>query len=166
MATRLLSRTTTKSLCKTLHHHFQHSSSSLVQLLRNAHVLGYSPFDSTKFLYRNSRGMVCAPNYDISSLNLDNRVPATVITGFLGSGKVGFVCIFGTKWVCLFLSKMFPDILFLNLFLARNASENSQCRAFFFCFFFCCCCFVLVLINGFFLFLWKYFWAFSTIYFN
>ncbi|XP_034676193.1 P-loop guanosine triphosphatase YjiA-like [Vitis riparia] len=87
MATRLLSRTTTKSLCKTLHHHFQHSSSSLVQLLRNAHVLGSSPFDSTKFLYRNSRGMVCAPNYDISSLNLDNRVPATVITGFLGSGK-------------------------------------------------------------------------------
>lgn len=32
------------------------------------------------------------PQYDVSvaaALNLDDRVPATVITGFLGSGKVG-----------------------------------------------------------------------------
>ncbi|KAI9083957.1 hypothetical protein K1719_034215 [Acacia pycnantha] len=38
------------------------------------------------------RGMVCAPNYNLdeagaAALARDDRVPATVITGFLGSGK-------------------------------------------------------------------------------
>ena len=40
MTTRLWPRAITKSLCKTVNHHFQHSSSSLVKMFRNAHVLG------------------------------------------------------------------------------------------------------------------------------
>ena len=120
MATSLLSRTATKSLCRTLNRHFQLSSSSVVQAIRSPHAFVSSPFDSTNFLYRNCRGMACAPNYELSSLNLDNRVPATVITGFLGSGKVSFFLLFLFFILSLFVSLLNVSSVYLMLEFFRK----------------------------------------------
>ncbi|KAK4261516.1 hypothetical protein QN277_004503 [Acacia crassicarpa] len=70
-------------------------SRPLSQFIRSIHSFVSREFDAQKC--QNSypggcRGMVCAPNYNLdeagaAALARDNRVPATVITGFLGSGK-------------------------------------------------------------------------------
>ncbi|KAG2676772.1 hypothetical protein I3843_12G069900 [Carya illinoinensis] len=91
----LTSRTSAKNLYQLLRPCF-HDSPPVSQFLRNLH----HSFASRKFSSRgfdnshprNSRGLVSAPSYNLdevgaSSLTLDNRVSATVLTGFLGSGK-------------------------------------------------------------------------------
>ncbi|TKY58484.1 COBW domain-containing protein 2 [Spatholobus suberectus] len=93
MATRY---TTLRTSAKTLFQHLQspvQDSRSAFHLIRTLHSFVARDSDPPKF--RNSysgtfRGMVSAPNHNLdeaASLALDNRVPATVITGFLGSGK-------------------------------------------------------------------------------
>lgn len=79
---------------------FQHHQSPLQHsltafpLIRTLHSLVARHFNTTIFPNPYSgtfRGMVSAPNPNLPeapSLALDNRLPATVITGFLGSGKV------------------------------------------------------------------------------
>jgi len=79
---------------------FQHNQSPLqpslsaFPLIRTLHSLIAPHSNTTKFRNPYSgtfRGMVSAPDpnlHEAPSLALDNRVPATVITGFLGSGKV------------------------------------------------------------------------------
>ncbi|KAK9267053.1 hypothetical protein L1049_003601 [Liquidambar formosana] len=101
MATKLLvSRTAAKNLYQLLQPRFIDSQPisphAISQYLRNFHSFvsreNNSP-NSEKLRFRNSRGMVSGPNYDLdeaagsAALNLDSRVPATVITGFLGAGK-------------------------------------------------------------------------------
>ncbi|KAI7987410.1 COBW domain-containing protein 1 [Camellia lanceoleosa] len=93
----LLSRNTTQILCQSLQPRFPTDSPAVSQFLRSLHtfVSGEFQFDSHKFRHENSRAMSSAPNYEpedsaaslAAALNLDNRVPATIITGFLGSGK-------------------------------------------------------------------------------
>ncbi|KAL7166678.1 hypothetical protein ACSBR2_037361 [Camellia fascicularis] len=93
----LLSRNTTQSLCQSLQPRFPTDSPAVSQFLRSLHsfVSREFRFDSHKFRHENSRAMSSAPNYEpadsaaslAAALNLDNRVPATIITGFLGSGK-------------------------------------------------------------------------------
>uniref|UniRef100_A0A5B7BV27 CobW C-terminal domain-containing protein n=1 Tax=Davidia involucrata TaxID=16924 RepID=A0A5B7BV27_DAVIN len=94
MATRfLVSRTTARNLYQSIQPCRFDDSPAITQFLRSLHSLV-----SREFQFRsppNSRGLSSAPNYDsgdasaslAAALNLDNRVPATVITGFLGSGK-------------------------------------------------------------------------------
>ncbi|PWA52616.1 cobalamin (vitamin B12) biosynthesis CobW [Artemisia annua] len=70
---RLLSPTSIRTLHKSTHHH-----PTLPQSLTSIPLHPYS------------RHFSSVANYDASvaaALNLDNRVPATIITGFLGSGK-------------------------------------------------------------------------------
>ncbi|KAM7493828.1 hypothetical protein LguiB_028437 [Lonicera macranthoides] len=88
-----------KTTSQTLHNSFQHchfngsSSTTLSQFLRGIHSLISREFQFPP--HNNYRGMCSSPNYEpqhsdssvSAALNLDNRVPATVITGFLGSGK-------------------------------------------------------------------------------
>ncbi|XP_044501227.1 P-loop guanosine triphosphatase YjiA-like [Mangifera indica] len=71
----------------------QRASTKYLSYLRNylrpLHSL--SNFNDKSWL-GNSRGFASEPNYSIneagaSALGVDNRVPATVVTGFLGSGK-------------------------------------------------------------------------------
>ncbi|KAG5108196.1 hypothetical protein JHK84_045103 [Glycine max] len=88
---------TLRTSAKTLFHHLQppvQDSRCAFHLIRTLHSFVARDSDPRKF--RNSffsgtfRGMVSAPNPNFdeaASLALDNRVPATVITGFLGSGK-------------------------------------------------------------------------------
>ncbi|GMQ04055.1 hypothetical protein CsSME_00049617 [Camellia sinensis var. sinensis] len=93
----LLSRNTIRSLCQSLQPRFPTDSPAVSQFLRSLHsfVSREFQFDSHKFRHENSRAMSSAPNYEpedsaaslAAALNLDNRVPATIITGFLGSGK-------------------------------------------------------------------------------
>lgn len=77
------------------------SSSSFSLYLRCLHSFVSRRLDSPNckrvLLGRNSRAMVTSsiPRFDAlqeavsaAAVNIDNRVPATVITGFLGSGKV------------------------------------------------------------------------------
>ena len=97
----LLSKTTPKTLTQILSScHFSHcsvhhsTSPPHYSLLRSLQSLFAREFHS----YSNSgfRSFSSASDYVIqdtdssvsTALNLDNRVPATVITGFLGSGKV------------------------------------------------------------------------------
>ena len=81
-----------------------HHSPMLSQFLRNLYH-SFSPF-SSNFGPSYSRGMASSSNYLLNefgtcnSLTLDDRVPATVITGFLGSGKVAF---FFSLYYILFL---------------------------------------------------------------
>ena len=107
MAARMLiSRTSSKTLV----HLFSMSSpsdslpifpSSFSRCLRGLHSLASRRFDQSdrhRILTTNCRAMVTSsvPRFDAlqeavstaAALNIDNRVPATVITGFLGSGKV------------------------------------------------------------------------------
>ncbi|XXG43847.1 hypothetical protein AAC387_Pa01g3793 [Persea americana] len=106
MAARMLiSRTSSKTLV----HLFSMSSpsdslpifpSSFSRCLRGLHSLASRRFDQSdrhRILTTNCRAMVTSsvPRFDAlqeavstaAALNIDNRVPATVITGFLGSGK-------------------------------------------------------------------------------
>jgi len=86
-----------RNTARTLFQHhqspLQHSLSAF-PLIRTLHSLVAPHSSTTQFRSPYSgtfRGMVSAPNRNIHeapSLTLDNRVPATVITGFLGSGKV------------------------------------------------------------------------------
>lgn len=107
MAARILiSRTSSKTLA---HSFFISSSSdslpifpsSFSRCLRGLHSLVSRRFDQSdrhRILTTNCRAMVTSstPRFDAlqeavstaAALNIDNRVPATVITGFLGSGKV------------------------------------------------------------------------------
>ncbi|KAF3447848.1 hypothetical protein FNV43_RR08554 [Rhamnella rubrinervis] len=71
-----------------------HDSPTLSQFLRNAFVFReFHSRGSQNPRPAYSRGMVSAPDHSldestpITALSLDNRVPATVVTGFLGSGK-------------------------------------------------------------------------------
>ncbi|XP_054809669.1 uncharacterized protein LOC129311400 isoform X2 [Prosopis cineraria] len=95
MVTKYLTlRTPAKILFQLLQPSVKHSR-SVSQFPRSIHSFVSREFDARKF--QNShpgdcRGMVCAPNYNLdeigaAALARDNRVPATVITGFLGSGK-------------------------------------------------------------------------------
>ncbi|XP_027079850.1 uncharacterized protein [Coffea arabica] len=105
----LLSKTTPKTLtqilssCRFSHSSVHHSTSPpYYSLLRSLQSLFSREFHS----YSNSgfRSFSSASDYVIqdtdssvaTALNLDNRVPATVITGFLGSGKFGEVDIDGS----------------------------------------------------------------------
>ncbi|KAM5573648.1 hypothetical protein ABKV19_013276 [Rosa sericea] len=102
MATRiLLSRTSLKNF----NHFLQpplHDSSSSSQFLRSLCSLVSREFNSRHA--RNphpgySRSMVSSSSYNLDenpTLGLDTRVPATIITGFLGSGKFGEVDIDGS----------------------------------------------------------------------
>lgn len=78
----------------------QRASTKYLSYLRNylrpLHSL--SNFNDKSWL-GNSRGFASEPNYSIneagaSALGVDNRVPATVVTGFLGSGKVSLLIYF------------------------------------------------------------------------
>nr|KYP58014.1 COBW domain-containing protein 1 [Cajanus cajan] len=90
MATRY---TTLRISTKTLFQHFQ--SRTALHSIRTFHSHSYVAPGSDPRQFRNPysgtfRGMVSAPDlslHEAASLALDNRVPATVITGFLGSGK-------------------------------------------------------------------------------
>ncbi|XP_059649475.1 uncharacterized protein LOC132295293 [Cornus florida] len=93
MATRFLfSRTITQSLYQTLHHSRCNDTPIISKFLRTLHSLVSTEF---QFHPSNCRAMSSSSNYEpedagasvAAALNLDNRVPATVITGFLGSGK-------------------------------------------------------------------------------
>lgn len=94
MAIRFLSsRTSAKNLNQLLKPRFQ-DAPPVFQVLRNLHA--FVSRDFNKSPPGNSRGFVSAPDYrldeaGVAALGLDNRVPATVITGFLGSGKVRLV---------------------------------------------------------------------------
>ncbi|KAJ9134995.1 hypothetical protein P3X46_032221 [Hevea brasiliensis] len=87
----LISRTSPKSLHQLLQPSLQ-KSSPVSQFLRHMHSFISPEFNFRNSCPQNSRGMVSAPDYGLeeagaAALSLDNRVPATVITGFLGSGK-------------------------------------------------------------------------------
>ncbi|XP_042952782.1 P-loop guanosine triphosphatase YjiA-like isoform X2 [Carya illinoinensis] len=116
----LTSRTSAKNLYQLLRPCF-HDSPPVSQFLRNLH----HSFASRKFSSRgfdnshprNSRGLVSAPSYNLdevgaSSLTLDNRVSATVLTGFLGSGKFGEVDIDGS--LVASHSSVSEDIVMVN----------------------------------------------------
>lgn len=117
MATRiLLSRTSLKNF-----NHFLQpplydfsSSSSSSQFLRSLCSIVSREFNSRNAKKPgHSRSMVSASNYNLdenSTLGLDKRVPATIITGFLGSGKVGF-SFSGSH--CLFSIGVLIDLLFM-----------------------------------------------------
>uniref|UniRef100_A0A2C9UHA7 CobW/HypB/UreG nucleotide-binding domain-containing protein n=1 Tax=Manihot esculenta TaxID=3983 RepID=A0A2C9UHA7_MANES len=84
----LISRTSPKNLHQLLQPAL-HKTSPISQFPRNVHSIIPPENDICP---QNSRGMVSASDYgfegaDDAALSLDNRVPATVITGFLGSGK-------------------------------------------------------------------------------
>ncbi|RDY09026.1 COBW domain-containing protein 2 [Mucuna pruriens] len=85
-------RTSAKTLFQRLQSPVQDSRCAF-HLIRTLHSIVARDYYAPKFHNPYSgtfRGMVTAPNPnldDASSLSLDNRVPATVITGFLGSGK-------------------------------------------------------------------------------
>lgn len=98
MATKFLTLSTSaKTLFQFLQPSLRHSW-PLSQFLRSMHSFVFRDFDAPNFQksYPGScRGMACAPNHNLDEagaamLASDNRVPATVITGFLGSGKVSF----------------------------------------------------------------------------
>ncbi|XP_061342520.1 uncharacterized protein LOC133288716 [Gastrolobium bilobum] len=90
MATRCITlRTTAKTLLRRLQSPAQDSSRAFHSfVLRESHARNFHNPYSGSF-----RGIVSAPNHNLdepagaAALSLDNRVPATVITGFLGSGK-------------------------------------------------------------------------------
>ncbi|KAJ7953370.1 COBW domain-containing protein 1-like [Quillaja saponaria] len=95
MATGCLTfRTSARNLLQLIQPRVQESP-PVSRFLRTLHSFFSREFDSHNFQKSRpliSRGMVCAPNYNLdeataAALNPDNRVPATVITGFLGSGK-------------------------------------------------------------------------------
>ncbi|XP_014507509.1 uncharacterized protein LOC106767183 [Vigna radiata var. radiata] len=85
-------RTSARTLFQQHQSPLQHSLSAF-PLIRTLHSLVARHFNTTIFPNPYSgtfRGMVSAPNPNLPeapSLALDDRVPATVITGFLGSGK-------------------------------------------------------------------------------
>ncbi|KAF5735811.1 COBW domain-containing protein 1-like [Tripterygium wilfordii] len=92
MAARILiSRASSKNLHQSLlRPFFFHQFPPAFQVLRSLHSLVSREFNSRNS--RNSRSINTAPDYNldeagVTALSLDNRVPATVITGFLGSGK-------------------------------------------------------------------------------
>ncbi|XP_030553754.2 P-loop guanosine triphosphatase YjiA-like isoform X2 [Rhodamnia argentea] len=89
----LISRAASNS---SLYHHLQPRctgpSSPASQFLRSLRSLVSWEFDPSRSRRRGVRGFVSEPDYRVeeagaAALNLDDRVPATVITGFLGSGK-------------------------------------------------------------------------------
>ncbi|XAR70710.1 hypothetical protein NMG60_11027662 [Bertholletia excelsa] len=92
----LLSRSTSQSLCQSLQPRVSANSPTFSVFLRSLH--SFLSRESPLHFQRsrpNSRGLSSTPSYEpddsvatiATALNLDNRVPATVITGFLGSGK-------------------------------------------------------------------------------
>ncbi|XP_059443305.1 uncharacterized protein LOC132175382 [Corylus avellana] len=89
MGTRFLtSRTSTKNLYQLLQSRFGHSP-PVSQFLRSLHSVSSDFYKSQP---GNFRGFVSPAIYNLdeagaSALGPDNRVPATVVTGFLGSGK-------------------------------------------------------------------------------
>ncbi|GFZ16620.1 cobalamin biosynthesis CobW-like protein [Actinidia rufa] len=95
----LLSKTTVKTLSQSLQPRLcLGDSPTVTQFLRGLHFLVSQEFNShshKNFPPANSRGKSSAPDYEpedsgvslAAALSLDNRVPATIITGFLGSGK-------------------------------------------------------------------------------
>ncbi|CAJ1942127.1 unnamed protein product [Sphenostylis stenocarpa] len=91
-ATYVTLRTSARTLFQHLQSPLQHSRSAYL-LIRTLHSLVSSDSPTPKFRNPYSgtfRGMVSAPDpnlHEAPSLALDNRVPATIITGFLGSGK-------------------------------------------------------------------------------
>lgn len=93
MGTRFLtSRVSPKNVYQLLQPSFGNSR-PVSRFLRSLHSVSG---DFHKSHPRNSRGFVSAPIYNLdeavaSALGPDKRVPATVVTGFLGSGKVRFV---------------------------------------------------------------------------
>ncbi|KAK7360618.1 hypothetical protein VNO77_02625 [Canavalia gladiata] len=87
---------TLRTSAKTLLNHVQSPAQyprPAFQLIRTLHSFLVREPHGPKFsnsYFGSFRGFVSAPNHNIDqppSLALDNRVPATVITGFLGSGK-------------------------------------------------------------------------------
>ncbi|KAK6947336.1 Cobalamin (vitamin B12) biosynthesis CobW-like, C-terminal [Dillenia turbinata] len=103
MATKILgSRASAKALCTHLHHQFRGylrtspSPSPLSHFLRALHCSPVSPQELPYSRQTVVRGMITAPNFDIddagsTALDVDTRVPATVLTGFLGSGKTSLL---------------------------------------------------------------------------
>ncbi|XVF13725.1 hypothetical protein REPUB_Repub08aG0232400 [Reevesia pubescens] len=89
------------------------SSKTLTQFLQpclqQSHFLTTTTLHSLKPLPRNSRGFSSEPPAFAS----DNRVPATIITGFLGSGKFGEVDIDGSL-VASHSSASEDDIVMVN----------------------------------------------------
>ena len=100
MAAKLIfSRASTSKLMASpfLHPRIQSSASRIIplpfQFLRYTNsICGFANGLSENNNSRNTRSMATSPDYDTpdAALGLDSRVPATVITGFLGSGKVCF----------------------------------------------------------------------------
>lgn len=74
---------------------------SVSRFLGTLHSLVSREWDYRKSYPPNSRGLASEASYDVEVARVtyravDNRVPATVITGFLGSGKVSFfILLFG-----------------------------------------------------------------------
>ncbi|WCJ29033.1 Cobalamin biosynthesis CobW-like protein [Euphorbia peplus] len=71
-------------ISRTSHHHFRQQSSAVLHFVRNINLMSSYP--------SNCRTITSSPDHTLhqppsASLALDNRVPATIITGFLGSGK-------------------------------------------------------------------------------
>lgn len=84
------------------------------QFLRYVHTT-FSGNAFQKIPRKNSRNMSTFPDYNLpdTAFGLDSRVPATIITGFLGSGKVYFFLL-NLTFVCSFgklrLNKITPLI--------------------------------------------------------
>jgi hypothetical protein len=145
MGTRFLnSRASPKNLYQLLQSRFGHSPPPPVsQFLRSLHSVSR---DFHKSHPRNSREFVSAPIYNLdeagaSALSPDNRVPATVVTGFLGSGKVRFVSLsmerISSRFSFLYamfgcaisVAKQGISVLrieFENLYLREKKFKNSE----------------------------------------
>jgi hypothetical protein len=116
----LMPRTSPKTLYQSLQPRFQ--------FLRNLHSFLSQESNSRNFHKchpTNSRGIVSAPNYNLdeasaaSLTTLDKRIPATVITGFLGSGKVPFL-IHSQK------TEGFFFFLMRTLLVLQNADNSTE----------------------------------------
>lgn len=125
----LVRRTSPKYLFQPRLHSSSSSSSPLLQNLCSLLFRDSTSCNRPNSFPSYSRSFVSGPeDSGAPALGSDTRVPATVITGFLGSGKVLFLSFFLCSLIFCVIVDMQSMSIFSTSELARIVVDSSVCE--------------------------------------